>query len=343
MGIVKGIFSTQIKGKVGPVVYRNTVNGQTVSARPSKVTNPRTPAQQQQRARISTVQKAYSGLQGIVNHSFEGVQYGAKSMAKFSKLNLDALKTASTGLSLKNGVGIPFRPLIISEGSLKPSFVKYASYEDGNFDTDFRDTPINYDSWIAGLEVLRSLADITLEEFCASLGVAVGDIITFVQVYKDYNLYAAFDYGGGETEQVGGKMYATRLEFSQSAFNSSDKVFVVREDGRAHFTAEAIKALSLTADSIGDVDNVPLANASCWLFGGDAQSTNFVFPVLSIGRNPFENLYGSAVILSRKGSSAWLRSSASLTLYPALDDEWNMQYILPSYDPQNAKYLNGGV
>ena len=88
MAIIKGTFGTNLRNRVGQVVYRNRGGVNIASARPASVKNPRTAAQMKQRMVFTTVQSAYKKMREIVDHSQEGVTYGAKTMASFMKMNL---------------------------------------------------------------------------------------------------------------------------------------------------------------------------------------------------------------------------------------------------------------
>lgn len=80
------------RGKVGSLVF-SRVNGQQVTrARAEVVKNPQTDSQMIQRILLNTVAQAYSKMSAIVDHSFEGIQPGQKSMSYFMKSNLNTLR-----------------------------------------------------------------------------------------------------------------------------------------------------------------------------------------------------------------------------------------------------------
>ena len=96
-------------------VYRGQ---QITKDRVHRVSNPRTEAQMKQRAIIPIVAASRAALKGLVDHSFEGVNYGNDSLKKFSELNLrsGALKVESYA---PNGYSNPgFANLKVSTGSL---------------------------------------------------------------------------------------------------------------------------------------------------------------------------------------------------------------------------------
>ena len=100
-------------------VYRGT---QVTKDRVTRVANPRTYAQMQQRAKVPLVAAARVALAGLVDHSFEGVNYGQASLQKFSSLNLanGALNVASYPPNGVSNMGCA--DFIVSSGSLVNPF-----------------------------------------------------------------------------------------------------------------------------------------------------------------------------------------------------------------------------
>lgn len=68
-------------------VYRGQ---QITKDRVTKVANPRTTNQMEQRSKLPIVAAARSALKGLVDHSWEGVPYGEQSLRTFSSKNLSA-------------------------------------------------------------------------------------------------------------------------------------------------------------------------------------------------------------------------------------------------------------
>lgn len=72
------------------------LNGQQITKdRVSSVRNPQTPRQNAQRIVFATVSQAMKFMGPVINHSFEGVAYGGKSLNRFAKLNLERLRAYS--------------------------------------------------------------------------------------------------------------------------------------------------------------------------------------------------------------------------------------------------------
>ena len=105
-------------------VYRGQ---QITKDRVYRVSNPRTEAQMKQRAIIPIVAASRAALKGLVDHSFEGVNYGNDSLKKFSELNLTSGQLVVESYA-PNGYSNPgFASLKVSTGSLSNGDLKVSS------------------------------------------------------------------------------------------------------------------------------------------------------------------------------------------------------------------------
>ena len=95
------------RGKLGDIVLSRAYGQQISRARAKVVKNPKTKGQQVQRIILATVTKAYSQMKSIVNHSWQGVSYGAASMNKFNQLNMDFLRNQLAANGLDNEAESP--------------------------------------------------------------------------------------------------------------------------------------------------------------------------------------------------------------------------------------------
>lgn len=87
------MFLGMARGKVGDIVFSRTNGQQVVRAHTAVIKNPQTESQMIQRIFLNTIAQAYSKMSAIVDHSFEGVQEGQKTMEFFMSRNLKALRT----------------------------------------------------------------------------------------------------------------------------------------------------------------------------------------------------------------------------------------------------------
>ena len=117
------------RGSVGDLTFSVLNSEQITRAKAKSVKNPRTDAQMIQRVLMSTTVHAYSGMQEIVDHSFQGVPYQGRSMNRFNQLNVKNLRAlyaqiagGATGVPVAfNANGnkrISLAPWIMSTGSL---------------------------------------------------------------------------------------------------------------------------------------------------------------------------------------------------------------------------------
>ena len=106
-------------------VYRGQ---QITKDRVYRVSNPRTEAQMKQRAIIPIVAASRAALKGLVDHSFEGVNYGNDSLKKFSELNLRSGELVVESYA-PNGYSNPgFATLMVSKGSLNDGGLYVTNY-----------------------------------------------------------------------------------------------------------------------------------------------------------------------------------------------------------------------
>ena len=108
------------KGSTKSLTFQVLNGKQITKDRVYNVKNPQTLAQMQQRALMATVVTAYSSMKAICDHSYEGIEVGAKTMGEFLKTNIGELKKMIPNINLteyKTGVFAP-NEYIVSKGSL---------------------------------------------------------------------------------------------------------------------------------------------------------------------------------------------------------------------------------
>ena len=144
------MFLGMSRGSVGEVTFYRNRGNQVARARNRAPMNPKTEAQTIQRMILATASKAYSRMKGLVDHSFQGVQYGGVSQSYFLKRAMDDIRawvaqtitiTGEYPAVLRNpllyrGLSFPLDAhqsgvgLLISEGSL-PSIEPHLIVSDG--------------------------------------------------------------------------------------------------------------------------------------------------------------------------------------------------------------------
>lgn len=94
MAEISSPFVGIAKGKLGEGVYYRAGGKTLARARNRNPRNPKSTAQCQQRLVFATATRAAKALREIVDHSFEGVEYGQVSVNHFTKQAVAALKNA---------------------------------------------------------------------------------------------------------------------------------------------------------------------------------------------------------------------------------------------------------
>ena len=168
-------------GKFGNRTYYQR-GGKTIARTITTPRNPKTEAQSMQRVLLKAVNKAYSMLKGICDHSFEEYTNSFESMNKFKRVNLKYLRErAATLLELGQGLDAfyQFTPLesekwmpfaaIISEGHLPV-------------------VSVGIDS-TGGHKAYVSSPGRTYADFVTAWGLQRGDMVTFVTVQKRDDKY----------------------------------------------------------------------------------------------------------------------------------------------------------
>ena len=334
------LFQGLAKGSVGDVVfYRN--NGKQVSrVRNRQVKNPQTGAQMAQRCVMSAVSKAYSKMKYICDHSFEGVSYGARSMAMFMKLNADRARqsaiggTATESWVCKGHNVAPVLPLQVSSGSL--------ASRKGTF--SFRNTA---NGGVTNSAVLFSSVtpaednDYSAEDFLNGINLGAGDMLTFIGLASS----KPGTLGDDTFKTINTRLVYFRIKvkdvlpanLSDIAWNSEE----VLDYEDSNLVSDGVDALLVPSDlfSMLMVD-----------VGGGK-----LYPSFSVGAKTLGAAYllCGALIASKKQGNSYLRSSEILELNDANMPEWlgestAFDTALQSYMVgggalgDNPYYLNGG-
>ena len=89
------IILGSLRGSVGDMTFSRVQGKQIVKGKATTVRNPRTSKQTYQRMFFSTIAKAQSAMKQIIDHSFETVQHGQKSLQYFSQRNIALARQAA--------------------------------------------------------------------------------------------------------------------------------------------------------------------------------------------------------------------------------------------------------
>lgn len=318
------MFLGMSRGSVGDVTFYRNRGNQVARARNRAPMNPKTEAQTIQRMILATASKAYSRMKGIVDHSFQGVQYGGVSQSYFLKRAMEDIRnwvaqtitiTGEYPTALRNplayrGLAYPTNAhlsgvgLLISEGtipSVQPNIV----------------TPQGGDPVVTGWGgVLDGESPVTVGEVLRMFNAVPGDQITIV--------------GLRETSAGNFAFLASRYVIKSDASTAD-----LAEPWDGSFDLDAMdQAKTLN----GGIHLVPVHTAP---YNGLNVSLNVVPTGETLG------LTASSVIISRKVGESWQRSTQRLvwmldagdyTLTDVVAAEW-MAGTAP-IDTVNPRYLN---
>lgn len=167
------------RGSVGDLTFYRRNSQQVTRARARVVKNPKTLAQQMQRAIMRTSVEAYKVIKEICDHSWEGVAYGANSYAEFQKQNMAMLRrlAAAGGEDTKSFLpsgfnGLVAMPWVLSKGSIAWGGVEI-NFQNGALNIVFN-----------GYPEISQLEAITYKMFADFLSLHEGDQVTLVAFPK---------------------------------------------------------------------------------------------------------------------------------------------------------------
>ena len=308
MAIVNGTFATNFSKRLGKVSFANRQGQNIARQRPASVKNPMTEGQQNQRMIFTTVQAAYKKMGTIADHSFEGYSYGAKSMARFMKLNLKALKGTELGVNFKGNTGIVApNNFVISEGSLPSPMLSVG--------IDATTRVVNTE---ASVGEITDISKVTVAQFLAATGTKLGQQLTFVSVANS-NVGALY---AGDLMQPKYSLLKVSRVILKTDLKGTETLF----DAKGNFITAL---LSENSEDVSEITFAIYAERLNWKHG-------------------WNNAYMvcAAVILSEKQGTTWARSSEVMAA-AAVDVNPNHTFepskVINTYNPKSSYYLNNAT
>lgn len=161
-----------LRKSIGSVTYRTSTAAldgkkrQVASLKPTSVKNPKTTAQILQRMKMAPAAKFYDALVGILDHSWEGIPYGAKSRLEFMRR------------AMKNdpAVYVPYGYNSVAPGEYEISAGSLPSLPWREVVSDAQAGGL-----LVGMEAMTSQQ----VEKLSGYGILKGDQITYVGMYED--------------------------------------------------------------------------------------------------------------------------------------------------------------
>ena len=320
-----GFWLKGAKGKLGgSTLQRGSTGGTVIRANAESVKNPKTVAQAFQRMVFGTVASAKSALKAIVDHSFEGIEYGQESLSYFQSINNNILRAAALrndsrfNFDIKGaGVIVP-NPYIISQGTLSLHNYWYEGTEriqgkevcmailsaEGILDEEVPDTATHY------VEMLECM------------GLKPGDQLTMVATLKDPSLKVA---SCGDADN-----YASYVSIGRLVFKTVDEI---TDFGQPMFDGREVPNPNYFTRIEGDVR----------IYITDDE---FFVQVPTFDKT----VTGIALIRSQKGNDGkWKRSTSKLipvnTTATARAADVYPSYMTAAADTnfESTRYLNNGL
>lgn len=307
------------RGAVGDAVFYRANGEQITRARNRSPKNSRTPLQLVQRVILKTVSNAYSLLQPLADHSYQGRQEGTPNQSEFSRLNIAMLReqladvinsgdpeaivgSAAANFAAKGSRLAEINPYIISQGTLPTVPVSYLIGP-------------GFGVPIAGAtsEALPSYADVA-----SALGLQQGDQLTFVALTANdsdaegaNSQYTSLHYARVLLDPAGGDM-------SVPFGNDPNQ----RNEGVVTFSAQDGVLLFMLAGTSPSTDQANTVAAAAIiasrLSGGVWQRSTqrlVVRPADAFSFDQFAHFLGDAVwsFMDSTQSSLYLNASRSFT------------------------------
>lgn len=316
------------RGKIGDIVMYRANGTQVTRARNRSPKNPQTPLQLLQRVILKTSAGAYSMLQEITNHSFQGLAEGTPSQSRFTELNVKYFRTLlkdeiesgvaeeilasnKTNFASKSTSLPEMNPYVVSEGSMGSQMVQFVG---GLFGLMF-----------VVPQTGATAATLTYQQVVDGLGLNRGDQITFLCLSTD-------DAEG--TGKFNGFRYArVILEPSDGDMSST-------------FFADGI----INKPNARNEGNVSLA----FVVASGEVPAHLTFSIEGIdtAASKVNSVAAATVIASRLVGGTWQRSKQSLVMRPDtisvtghLQWEWGIDFLadaIASYMTmtESSLYLN---
>ena len=324
-------------------VYRGQ---QITKDRVTRVANPRTTLQMEQRSKLPIVAAARSALKGLVDHSYEGVPYGEQSLRTFSSKNLSsgALKVYSYSSPDAPSPGIA--EFQVSQGSLR-GFDVVTTNPSG--DAVLFTLPVNIGNVAVvpampkdtkGSTVLYHLMSYFAENKIDAL--RAGQQLTFLSL--NVMNYRVLNYVGGSNSGTY-KVPVTRFDVARLIMPDISKISDI--DTYHDDNDEFVLASEITGDGAKDFELVRADGFRIHFFNS---GTAFVF-TCSFGSINDNKSVASALIVSELVNGVWKRSTSNLVVGNGANnklvktvftfDQWASLYAPKQI--VSSKYLNNGA
>ena len=327
------LFLGKARGKVGSVVF-STLNGKQVTrAKAETVKNPRTMTQSIQRMVLATAALAASQFKAIVDHSFQGVAYGAQSLARFRKLNMQYLRQKAladiegqadtTNFVIKGAGFVQPAEFIMSKGQL--AFPTYTAMMSASAETLIANLGTEFKNTVAAWQGAVP-SGLSYSQFLAYFGLEPGDQLTVCVLDADLaNIVARASED--ESVNVLTSFRYKRLIFRKEPLTSDSASWMSQQGtGIMQFTSSVIDT-----DRSSDISDIRVA-----AFSNEA-GAGFYLTAKPVGLDA----QGICVIRSKEVDGVWLRSNALMKCYGEVQAP--ASYTWPTYGDAQTENLGSDM
>lgn len=295
------------RGKVGSLVFKRQ-NGAQVTTPRVTPKNPQTINQMAQRLAFSSAVKTAKELDGIVNHSFQGVEYGQKSIqhftskaAKVIKANiLAALDSQLSATPFRTTAAIPLSA--VSVGSAAEVLVSSGDLASPLQATELTGAGVNILTLVFGSNMGPDMPDITVARYQSVFGVPYTDQITVIMGSK-----RALDEVGGDTIFYGVDFKYARLNWKKDL--DSDAVLFSKAEGVFNLNVSNLDPERTSPELLNLTGDLQWSDG----LGGIRLPADFVE-----GGNSSDEIVCGCIIASRFENGAWRRSTQRLSIIKSL-------------------------
>lgn len=311
-------------------VYRGE---QVTKDRVSTVANPQTQSQGDQRLRLASVAAATARLETLINHAWQGVEYGYKSVAEFRKENLAAAGTniySSYGLKGYSDPGLS--TLRVSKGMLPTVAVQFNT---ANLGYTFLAPSLKGFALQTNLDNNPTVDAALISAITDASGLQEGDQITFLaqlfkqQMDKSEDGQPMFDYRPTACYVVSRFVLDPDSDYTKKWGYKQ-----LKEEDSSDFGKYAI------SDGVFSIYNSADTNDGMLTIEVNMTSNT------QIAATGAAVVGAAAVILSRKVGDVWQRSTQNLVVNTAFEPKISAQNAWKTYvkaSSKSAKYLNSGA
>lgn len=324
-------------------VYHGT---QVTKDRVTRVANPRSTLQMEQRSKLPIAAAARSALKGLVDHSWEGVPYGEQSLRTFSSKNLSAGALKVYSYSSPDAPSPGIAEFQVSQGSLR-GFNVEATNPAGNFvkytlPANIGKGPVvpAMPKGTKGSTVLYHLMSYFAENNID--GLRAGEQLTFLTLNVPY--YKVLNYVGGSNSGTY-DVPVTRFDVARLIMPDISQITDIDtyHDDNDEFVLES--------EISGEGSNAfYLVRSDGFHIRFFANDQSFGFTCVFM-RDSDAISAASALIVSELVNGVWKRSSSNLVVPNGADnslvkkvfsfDQWASLYAPKQI--VSSKYLNNGV